>query len=73
MPRLSRRPRRPYPQLELGLTEGPPTPTRPPAWDALPASAQRTLRSLLTHLLVAHARGAASRRDVRAGGDADER
>jgi hypothetical protein len=73
MPRPPRRPRRPYPQLELGLTSGPPTPTTPPAWDALPASAQRTVRSLLTQLLVAHARGAVSHRDARAGGDADER
>ena len=73
MPRLPRRRRRPYPQLELGLTSGPPTLATPPAWDALPASAQRTLTSLLTHLLVAHARGAVPRRAARAGGDADER
>src|SRR3954451_21875811 len=58
MPRLPRRRRRPFPQLELGLTSGPPTLATPPTWDALPASARRTLRSLLTHLLVAHARGA---------------
>ena len=70
MPRL---PRRPYPQLELGLTSGTPALTTPPAWDALPASARRTVRSLLTHLLVAHARGAVPHRDARAGGDADER
>jgi hypothetical protein len=58
MPRLPRRRRRPFPQLELGLTSGPPTLATPPTWDALPASARRTLRSLLTRLLVAHARGA---------------
>ena len=73
MPRLPRRRRRPYPQLELGLTSGPPTLATPPAWDALPASAQRMVRSLLTHLLVAHVRGAVSHQDARAGGDADER
>lgn len=73
MPRLPRRRRRPYPQLELGLTSGPPTLAAAPAWDALPASAQRTLRSLLTHLLVAHVRSAVSHRDAGAGGDADER
>ncbi len=73
MPRLPRRRRRPYLQLELGLTSGPPTLATPPAWDVLPASAQRTLRSLLTHLLVAHVRGAVSHRDAGAGGDVDER
>jgi hypothetical protein len=73
MSRLPRRRRRPYLQLELGLTSGPPTLATPPAWDALPASAQRTLRSLLTHLLVAHVRGAVSHRDAGAGGDVDER
>jgi hypothetical protein len=31
------------------------------------------VRSLLTHLLVAHVRGAVSHRDAGAGGDADER
>src|SRR5689334_15361801 len=73
MPRLPRQRRRPYPQLELGPTSGPPTLATPPARDALPASARRTLRSLLTRLLVAHARGAVPHRDARAGGDADER
>jgi hypothetical protein len=73
MQRPPRRLRRPCPQLELGLTSGPATPTTPPAWNALPEPTQRTLRSLLTRLLVAHTGGAVPQQDTRAGGDADER
>ena len=73
MQRPPRRPRRSHPQLELGLTGGPATPTTPPAWDALPEPAQRTLRSLLSRLLVAHAGGLVPEQGARAGGDADER
>ena len=72
MTRPPHRPRRSYPQLELGLTSGPVTLSTPPAWDALPGSTQRTLRSLLTRLLVTHA-DAASQQDGRVGGKADER
>jgi hypothetical protein len=69
---MPRPPRRPHPQLELGLTGGPATPTTPPAWDALPEPAQRTLRSLLSRLLIAHICGVPEQA-VPAGGDADER
>jgi hypothetical protein len=73
MQRPPRRLRRPCPQLELGLTSGPATLTTPPAWNALPEPTQRTLRSLLTRLLVAHAGGLVLEQDARAEGDADER
>jgi hypothetical protein len=70
---MPRPPRRPHPQLELGLTGGPATPTTPPAWDALPEPAQRTLRSLLSRLLIAHAGDLVPEQGARARGDADER
>ena len=71
MPHPPRRPRRSDPQLELGLTSGPSTPTAPPAWGDLPEATQQTLTRLLTRLLVAHA-DSTPQQDVRAGG-ADER
>jgi len=73
MQRPCRRPRRPHPQLDLGLTGGPPAPATPPAWCALPERTRRTLTSLLTRLLVAHAVGVVPGQDARAGSDADER
>jgi hypothetical protein len=47
--------------------------TAPPAWCALPEATRRTLTSLLTRLLIAHAGGSVPQPDARAGGDADER
>jgi hypothetical protein len=73
MPHPPRRPRRSDPQLELGLTSGPSTPTAPPAWGDLPEATQQTLTRLLTRLLVAHARGAGPQPSARAGGSPDER
>jgi hypothetical protein len=73
MQRPRRRPRRPHPQLDLGLVSGPASPpARPPAWCALPEPTQRTLTGLLTCLLVAHASGVPEL-DAQPGGDADER
>jgi hypothetical protein len=72
MPRPRHRTRSPNRQLDLALTSGPPTPTAPPAWCALPEATRCTLTGLLTRLLVAHA-GGAPQQGARPEGDADER
>lgn len=66
MPKPPRRPRRSDPQLELGLTHRPSTPTAP-AWNSLPAATQQALTHLLTRLLIAHA-DSTPQQDVRTGG-----
>ena len=67
-----RRPCRPPPQLDLGLTS-PPAPAFPPVWCILPEPTQRTLTGLLTRLLIAHARGIVPQLSAQPEDDTDER
>ena len=68
-----RRPCRPPPQLDLGLTSPAAAPVFPPVWCILPEPTQRTLTSLLTRLLIAHARGVVPLLSAQPEDDADER
>jgi hypothetical protein len=70
---LRRRPRLRHHQLDLRLVSQPLALGAAPGWSTLPDQTRRTLTSLLTRLLIAHAGSAGLEPDEPPEGDSNER